>query len=297
MTTSSGGSARASSTSSPGSESHSPRAAKHIGTVISGRYRLEAIISESLTGTLYRAEHTHMHKRIAVKLLHPDAASRPAVLARFQREAIAGAHVDHPNVALAEDFGTLEDGSRFLVMEYLEGQTLRQVLQSEGALVLERALRIARQIALALDAAHSIGIVHRALMPENVHLVERGGERDVVKLVDFGSAMLPEALIPQHVETGDVADRIATPFYPVPASAAYTAPELAMERDVDARADLYALGIVFWEMLTGKRPMLERGAPTPSLKAPRPVPAAVEALVRQLVAEGPEERTARAIDV
>jgi serine/threonine-protein kinase len=274
-----------------------PRAARLLGTIISGRYRLEAIISESLTGTLYRAEHTHMHKRIAVKLLHPDAASRPAVLARFEREAIAGAHVDHPNVALAKDFGTLDDGSRFLVMEYLEGGTLRAAMTEQGALPIERALRVARHIALALDAAHAIGIVHRALMPENVHLIERGGERDVVKLVDFGSAMLPHALIPPREESRDAADRIATPFDPVPTMAAYAAPELAAGKEVDGRADLFALGIVLWEMLVGKRPAIERGAPLPTLTGVRAVPAAVDALVRQLLAERPEERTARAIDV
>src|SRR5262245_35852435 len=181
------------------------RAAKLIGPVISGRYRLEAVVSESVTGTLYRAEHTHMHKRIAVKLLHPEAAQRPAVLARFEREAIAGAHVDDPNVALAKDFGTLDDGSRFLVMEYLEGLTLRQLING-GPVPVERALKIARQIALALHAAHAMGIVHRALMPENVHLVDRGGERDVVKLVDFGSAMLPPALVPKRPDSEEVSD-------------------------------------------------------------------------------------------
>src|SRR5688572_20725375 len=97
-------------TSGTPTASKAPQSARWIGKTISGRYRIDAVLSESATGTLFRGEHAHMHKRIAVKMLHPDAASRPETFARFEREAIAGAHVDHPNVALAKDFGELEDG-------------------------------------------------------------------------------------------------------------------------------------------------------------------------------------------
>src|SRR3984885_14927769 len=158
-----------------------------VGHILSGRYFIERLIGEGGMGAVYQAEHMHMHKRLAVKVLHPEMTRQPEVVARFEREAMAAAHIEHPNVAAATDFGKLDDGSFFLVLEYVEGKSLRDAADS-GALALERALHIAQQMASALSRAHALGIVHRDLKPENVMLVTRDGAADFVKILDFGIA-------------------------------------------------------------------------------------------------------------
>src|SRR5258708_2184772 len=153
-----------------------------VGATLSGRYLIERLLGEGGMGAVYQAEHTHMRKRLAVKVLHPEMSRLPEVVARFEREAMAAAHIDHPNVAAATDFGKLEDGSFFLVLEYVEGTNLFDVI-GKGPLEPVRALHIAHQIASALASAHALGIVHRDLKPENVMLVERGGDPDFVKVL------------------------------------------------------------------------------------------------------------------
>src|SRR4051812_43176341 len=138
-------------------------------------------------GAVYLGEHVHMHKHVALKILHPDSAGLPDLVARFEREAVAGAHISHPNVAAATDFGELDDGSFFLVLEYVRGITLREVIQ-RGPVGSARAVGIAKQIASALSAAHAMDIIHRDVKPRNVMLIE--GERDLVKVIDFGLAKL-----------------------------------------------------------------------------------------------------------
>src|SRR5580698_8987609 len=161
-----------------------------VGHILSGRYFIERLIGEGGMGAVYQAEHTHMHKRLAVKVLHPEMSRLPEVVARFEREAMAAAHIDHPNVAAATDFGKLDDGSFFLVLEYVEGKSLREAI-NDGPLELGRVLRICRQITGALGRAHALGIVHRDLKPENVMLVNRDGDPDFVKVLDFGIAKVP----------------------------------------------------------------------------------------------------------
>jgi len=144
-----------------------------IGTTLSGRYLIERLIGEGGMGAVYQAEHTHMRKRLAVKVLHPEMSRQPEVVARFEREAMAAAHIDHPNVAAATDFGKLEDGSFFLVLEFVEGHSLRDVIAA-GRIELGRALHITHQIASALVRAHALGIVHRDLKPENILFTAEG---------------------------------------------------------------------------------------------------------------------------
>src|SRR5579864_7103433 len=161
-----------------------------VGIVLSGRYLIERLLGEGGMGAVYQAEHTHMRKRLAVKVLHPEMSRMPEVVARFEREAMAAAHIEHPNVAAATDFGKLEDGSFFLVLEYVEGKSLRDAMAA-GRVELARVLHVARQIASALGRAHALGIVHRDLKPENVMLVTREGDADFVKVLDFGIAKVP----------------------------------------------------------------------------------------------------------
>jgi serine/threonine protein kinase len=230
-----------------------------VGRVISARYKIVSLLGEGGMGAVYLAEHVHMRKRLALKVLHPEMMEREEIVARFEREAMAAAHIDHPNVAQATDFGRTEDGAFFLVLEYIEGKTLRTVLR-EQSMDAARTVRIAKQIASALSRAHEVGIVHRDLKPENIMLVDRGPgsrshpslsslEEDFVKVLDFGIAKV-------QVETlgrggaGAVLTRAGTIF----GTPEYMAPEQALGESVDRRADLYALGVMMYEMLAGRLP-------------------------------------------
>ena len=159
-----------------------------VGTVLAGRYRIERLLGSGGMGSVYRAEHVLMRKACAVKVLHREMTQVKEVVARFEREAVAAARIEHPNVAAATDFGQLENGSFYLVLEFIEGKSLSQLIAEHGALPEERALLIARQIADALSAAHAAGIVHRDLKPDNVMLVTKDGSGDFVKVLDFGIA-------------------------------------------------------------------------------------------------------------
>ncbi len=152
-----------------------------VGTTISGRYSIERLLGEGGMGAVYAAEHTLMHKRVAIKVLHAEMSVLPEVVSRFEREAMAASHIEHPNVAAATDFGKLDDGSFFLVLEFVEGKSLREALASSGAFSTPRATHVAKQIASALSRAHGLGIVHRDLKPENVMLVTRDDDPDFVK--------------------------------------------------------------------------------------------------------------------
>jgi serine/threonine protein kinase len=272
-----------------------------VGVVLSGRYQINKLIGEGGMGAVYQAEHTHMRKRFAIKVLHPEMSRLSEVVARFEREAMAAAHIEHPNVAGATDFGKLEDGSFFLVLEYVEGKSLREAI-SEGRLELGRALRVARQIASALGRAHALGIVHRDLKPENVMLVTREGDPDFVKVLDFGIAKVPVGLTGEPKTPGVALTQVGM-VYGTPE---YMAPEQALGQPVDATADLYALGVILFEMITGKRPYdheskvtllgMHVTAPIPRMGDRAPganVPPQIEAIVTRLLAK---ESTARFAD-
>src|SRR5262245_37883457 len=170
-----------------------------VGKVLADRYRLDALLGEGGMGKVYAGEHVLMRKKLAIKILHKELTSVPEVVRRFEREAMAAANIDHPNVAAATDFGKLPDGSVFLVLEFVQGRNLRDEI-AKGPFNVERALIISRQIASALAAAHALDIVHRDLKPENVMLIEKGGDSDFVKVLDFGIAKVPIA--EKHEEKG-----------------------------------------------------------------------------------------------
>jgi hypothetical protein len=252
------------------------------------------LIGEGGMGAVYQAEHMHMHKRLAVKVLHAEMGRLPEVVARFEREAMAAAHIEHPNVAAATDFGKLDDGSFFLVLEYVEGKSLRDASDS-GALALERALHIAQQMASALSRAHAIGIVHRDLKPENVMLVTRDGRADFVKILDFGIAKVPIGEL--GVDTRSPGHAL-TQLGMVYGTPEYMAPEQALGQPVDGRADLYSLGVMLFEMVTGTRPYqhdskvtllgMHVTAPIPQMRERAPdldIPPSLEAIVKRLLAK------------
>jgi serine/threonine-protein kinase len=276
--------------------------ALEAGTVIAERYRIEALLGEGGMGAVYKVVHIHMHKAFALKLLHPALTSSPEVLARFEREAQAAAAIDHPNVAHATDFGRLADGSFFLVLEHVAGSNLRDVVE-RGPIPTERAFAITRQILLAVAAAHAKGIVHRDLKPENVMLTDREGQADFVKVLDFGIAKVNPADEPR----GGSAQPL-TRMGAIIGTPDYMAPEQAMGRSVDHRADLYAIGVMLYEMLSGGRPfqggivtvmrqhVVGEVPPLPDAVVARVDPRA-QGLLRELLAKTPEGRPESAVEV
>ncbi len=222
-----------------------------VGRVIAERYRVLAPLGRGGMGAVYRVEHVMLKKELALKFLHPELGRLDEVARRFEREAEAAAKLDHPNIVAVTDFGRTPDGMLFLVMELLQGQALTSVIRPDGVgrpLAVERALHIERQILRALEHAHTSGIVHRDLKPDNVMIIARDGERDIVKLLDFGIAKMTAP------GEGGSAGEALTQAGVVFGTPEYLSPEQAMGEEADRRADLYSAGIVLYEMLTGKRP-------------------------------------------
>lgn len=270
-----------------------------VGQVLSDRYRIERRLGEGAMGQVYLAEHILMRKRVALKVLHGRMGDKPDAVARFEREAVAASHVEHPNVATAKDFGQLADGTFFLVLEYLDGIVLRSAIAQYGALPAKRALHIAAQVCSGLVRAHELGIIHRDLKPENIMLVPRGDDPDFVKILDFGIARVPMHALGSPKEDDEPLTRVGM----VQGTPAYMAPEQAMGQVIDARADLYALGVLLYEMLTGTRPFaapteflvltMHVSAPIPPMRDRAPdadIDPRIEAFVRSLLAKEPDDR-------
>jgi serine/threonine protein kinase len=264
------------------SSPESPESDALIGSVVAGRYRVEKLLGSGGMGAVYRAEHVHMKKTVALKVLHKEFIGVNEVVARFEREAIAAARIEHPNVAPARDFGKLDDGSFYLVLEYVDGTSLRELI-AEGPLDTQRAVAIAKQIALALVAAHGAGIVHRDLKPDNVMLVPQADGSERVKVLDFGIARV--TLSPEIEKAATHLTKVGA----VMGTVAYMAPEQALGEEVDERADLYALGVIVHEMLSGRVPFDADSAAQILAKqitqAPPPLPPGAPAALGTLVSE------------
>jgi serine/threonine-protein kinase len=221
-----------------------------IGQVVAGRYRVEAMIGQGGMGRVYRAVHVHMHKTVALKVLRPEMTVVRGVLARFEREAVAAGRISHPNVAAATDFGRIgTDGPFYLVLEYVDGKNLRREIKA-GPFSVQRALAVAVQACEGLVAAHQQSIIHRDLKPDNIMLVDDNG-RDLVKVLDFGIAKVTDA----PAEAGEHQTRYGV----VMGTPRYMSPEQAAGGTVDHRTDLYALGVILYEMLSGQAPFVASG--------------------------------------
>jgi serine/threonine-protein kinase len=227
----------------PGGAPDDGRADLSPGAIVDGRWRIEALLGTGGMGSVYRAEHVHVGRRAAVKVLHPDLWRSPAERERFRREARVASRLRSPHVVEVLDFGEDAGGRPYLVMELLEGEPLRAVLDREGRLAPQRVVRLLRQLLDGLAAAHAEGIVHRDLKPENLWLSGEGAD-ERLRVLDFGIAKWPEPRADAtRTQTGLV---VGTPEY--------LSPEQAVGGEVDRRADLYAVGILSFVMLTGRHP-------------------------------------------
>jgi len=211
-----------------------------VGTVIDGRYEVMQVLGEGGMGIVYRIRHKALERPLALKALRRDLSQDADLPMRFIQEAKAAAAVEHPNVVQITDFGTLPTGQPYFVMELLEGDALSTILRERGPMTVSRAVGIAIHVAEALAAAHAAGVVHRDLKPDNIH-VRRLGAQDVVKVLDFGLAKV--AGTSRLTRAGMV---FGTPHY--------MSPEQAGGEPSDHRVDVYALGVLLFEMLTGKLP-------------------------------------------
>ncbi|MDX2093215.1 MAG: protein kinase [Kofleriaceae bacterium] len=282
---------------SPGVPPANSEHADLVGREIAGRYRVLAKLGEGGMGAVYRAEQISLKRTVAVKLLRPEVASSQLLLRRFNAEAEAVAKLSHPNTVNIYDFGQDTDGTLFIAMEYIEGKSLRHVVQREAPLPLRRALMIAQQIAASLVDAHAQSIVHRDLKPDNVMLQERGRQRDVVRVLDFGIAKLRDENRQTAMAMTQAGDMLGTPQY--------MAPEQIRAENIDGRTDVYALGCMLYEMITARLPYeaptvmallskhLLENAPPPSQRRPDlSIPPAVDNLVMLAMAKDQDARPA-----
>ncbi len=248
-------------------------------------------------GCVYLAEHLSLRRPVALKLLHPEVESIEEVTLRFEREAFATGRVDHPNCVNVSDFGRLEDGTLYMVLEVLDGVSLFDLIEKERGIEWKRALHIGRHVLSALACAHDAGIVHRDVKPENVILVDQDEDPDFAKILDFGIAKLFDGanLQSDDPRLTQLGVTIGTPTY--------IAPEQAFGQPIDARADLYALSVMLYEMIAGVPPFeadevvallsMHTSAEVPPFRKAAPdarVPKSVEALIRHGLEKNKEDR-------
>jgi serine/threonine protein kinase len=264
-----------------------------LGQTLAGKYLVEKLIKRGGMGAVYQGKHVLMDKTVAIKVLRPALAVDDYVVARFSREAKAASRISHPHAVSVTDFGESENGVVFLVMEYLDGRTLKEIIRSEGAMPLARVVEIIRQVTGALDAAHGQGVVHRDLKSDNIMVSQTNGG-DWAKVLDFGIAKIQQ---PASVKDADLTAPnlvIGTPQYMSPEQCSQTQP-------LDARSDIYSLGVIIYEMLAGRVPFTGESAtmimmqhvqdPPASVLATRPdLPPAVDKVITRALAKVPADR-------
>ncbi|MCH2108291.1 MAG: serine/threonine protein kinase [Polyangiaceae bacterium] len=264
----------------------------YIGSTIDERYEVEALIGEGGMGVVYRCRHIVIGKAVAMKVLRPEMARNEEVTERFLNEARSASLIGNSHIIDISDFGRLPDRATYIVMEFLEGIPLSTLLQEGAVLDFERTVKIVLQLAEGLDAAHQAGIVHRDLKPDNIFLLRRDSQTDFVKILDFGVA---KANHPgnQLTQAGQV---FGTPHY--------MSPEQASGSAVDHRSDIYSLGVILYEMMTGTLPFdaenqlsilsqhIHDAPPPPSsvTDLQQPIPAALEQIALRCLAKTPEDR-------
>ncbi|HLM48104.1 MAG TPA: serine/threonine-protein kinase, partial [Myxococcaceae bacterium] len=266
---------------------------EYIGKTLAQKYQVEALIGEGGMGKVYRARQVALDKLVVLKVLRQSLLGDDRTVARFKREAKAASRLNHPNSISILDFGQAEDGALFIAMEFVPGQDLHTVLSKDGPLPEPRIVRIVSQVLSALNDAHAAGVIHRDLKPENIMVEQRRNEADVVKVLDFGIAKI------QDGEDGPTLTR--TGF--VCGTPEYMSPEQARGSTLDHRSDLYAVGVLLYQLVTGRLPfesdsavgyatkhLTEEPLP-PSRKRPElRVSPAMERLIMRALSKSPDDR-------
>ncbi|MDD5309339.1 MAG: protein kinase [Deltaproteobacteria bacterium] len=218
-----------------------------VGSVLDGKYELIRLLGEGGMGAVYEARHLLIGRRLAVKFLHVQYASNQEVITRFQREAQAASKIQHEHIIEVTDMGTAPDRTPYIVMEYLEGRDIKQLLEETGPLPPQRASHIMLQALSGLHAAHEVEIIHRDMKPENIYIISKSGNPDYVKLLDFGISKfrsLEGEGVKGLTQTGTV---LGTPYY--------MSPEQARgDQNISNRSDIYAMGVILYQMLSGRLP-------------------------------------------
>lgn len=273
-----------------------------VGSVIGDRYEIIETVGTGGMGVVYRAKHKLMKRIVAIKMLHANLVSNATTLKRFQHEAQAASTLNHPNILTVFDFGLTDEGQPYLVMDYLEGVSFADVLQEEGNVEVNRALKIFIQTCAALAHAHQKGIVHRDLKPSNIMLVDLDGDPDFVKIVDFGIAKIVS------MEDGETSNLTRTGE--IFGSPLYMSPEQCRGKTLDARTDIYSMGCVMYRALAGMSPFMGQDqldlmfkqvndiAPSFSEVCPDLfLSAEVEAIVVKCLAKSPDDRFQSMVDL
>ncbi|MBN2342498.1 MAG: serine/threonine protein kinase [Deltaproteobacteria bacterium] len=267
---------------------------ERVGTVLDNKYELVSLLGEGGMGAVYEAQHRLINRRLAVKFLHPQYANNDEVVTRFQREAQAAAKIGHENIIEITDMGTTEDDAPYIVMEYLEGTDVKGVLEQEGVQSVERTAHIMIQALSALQAAHDAHIIHRDLKPENIFLISKSSNPDYVKLLDFGISKFKELETDGQKALTQTGTVLGTPHY--------MSPEQARgEQNLTPRSDIYAMGVIMYQMLTGHLPfdapnynallikILTEDPPLPETLNPD-LPEDIADTIKIAMARDPEER-------
>jgi tRNA A-37 threonylcarbamoyl transferase component Bud32 len=267
------------------------------GQTLGGKYRVVRLLGEGGMGAVYEGEQQlgTAKRKVAVKTLHPHLSRDPKIQARFEREVGTIAELEHPNTIQVYDFGSTPDGILYIVMEFLQGKSLADTLTQQGAMAPDRAEHILAQACGSLEEAHAHGIVHRDLKPDNIVLVERAGQKDFVKVLDFGIA--------KRANEEDRNEQKLTQQGMVLGTPPYMSPEQFTGQAIDSRSDIYSLGIVAYEMLTGKLPfkadtawewatqhMTQPPIPIESLAEGGRVPLAMRNAIARALAKAPADR-------
>jgi serine/threonine-protein kinase len=264
--------------------------------ILNGQFQILKKVGSGGMGAVYKALQPEMNRMVGVKILHPKLANRKDLVSRFRREARALSQLTHPNTVKVFLYGELEDGSLYIIMEFLEGKNLNQTVRADGPFSPERALPILVQVCGALDEAHRAGIIHRDMKPENIFLVQSGTLHDFPKVLDFGLAKVGE----RQMRPGSV---ILTQEGMVFGTPEFMSPEQAQGKPLTSSSDIYSLAIILYEVLTGKLPFEAKtamdyiqlhvtGKPIPLNRrvAGRTFPPLLEELVGRALAKRPEER-------
>jgi hypothetical protein len=262
-----------------------------IGETVAGRFKVEELIGQGGMGKVYRARHLALDRLVCLKMLKPALLEDPTVVGRFEREALAASRLNHPNSIQVLDFGRNEaDGALYIVMEYVQGKDLRAILRDEWPVPEERLCHIMAQVLAALGEAHAHNVIHRDLKPENIMVEQRRNQPDSVKVLDFGIAKILDSNLPGLTRADVVC---GTPQY--------MAPEQATGGKLDARCDLYAVGIMLYQLTTGQLPfdgpntldVLTRQvheAPVPPRKRVASISQPMDALILRVLAKDPNRR-------